>query len=48
MINFNNETESYKGDFKLIKNSADIDIKPNDSFPIYVTVKDCRTQYLYG
>ena len=38
MISFTGETEPYKGDFKLIHNSSDLDIKTNDSFPIYVLV----------
>ena len=38
MINFTGEAERYKGDFKLIRNSSDLDIKTNESFPIYVKV----------
>ncbi|MGZ3952114.1 MAG: hypothetical protein ACXVBZ_11995 [Flavisolibacter sp.] len=36
MISFTGETAPYKGDFKLIYNSSDLDIKANDTFPIYV------------
>lgn len=38
MITFNGETRPYEGDFKLIDNSADLSIKPADTFPIYVKV----------
>lgn len=38
MITFNGETQPYQGDFKLIDNSSDFNIKPNDTFPIYIKV----------
>lgn len=38
MITFNGEKRPYSGEFKLIENSADIDIKSNETFPVYVEV----------
>ena len=43
MINFNGETQPYKGDFKLIDNSADFDIKSYNTFPVYVKV-NCTSE----
>ena|SRR5882762_11909109 len=39
MINFNNQTQSYAGDFYLIDNRpSDLGIQSNATFPIYVGV----------
>ena len=39
MINFDEETKPYNGDFKLIENSSDLGISENDNFPIYARVE---------
>ena len=39
MITFNGETEPYKGDFKLIDNTAELGIGFNEPFPIPVEVE---------
>jgi hypothetical protein len=39
MINFNEETKPYTGNFKLIDNAADLGISENDKFPIYAKVE---------
>src|SRR5260221_12831874 len=40
MINFNNQTQSYSGDFYLIDNApSDLGIQNNATFPIYAEVK---------
>ena len=38
MISFNGSLWPYSGDFKLIENSYETGISPNETFPIHVTV----------
>lgn len=38
MINFDGDSTPYKGNFKLIDNVNDLDLGPNQAFPVHVKV----------